>query len=172
MEENAPSVESRITRWWIVLAALVFVAGSAGIILFAILTNDGQTDSAEVHNGISIDVVTRIAEWKGNKKGAFTLSFDDSMISQADVAVPAMLERELVGTWFINPGKEYYLQRQQVWEQILPAAGHELANHTMHHEGAKDLVEAEYEIGESARIIWSLRPAGASNLDSSPFPRD
>jgi hypothetical protein len=109
MEENAPSVESRITRWWIVLAALVFVAGSAGIILFAILTNDGQTDSAEVHNGISIDVVTRIAEWKGNKKGAFTLSFDDSMISQADVAVPAMLERELVGTWFIRCGSRSYL---------------------------------------------------------------
>jgi hypothetical protein len=164
MEENVPLVESRITRWRKVLPALVVIAGSVGIVLFAILTHDGKTDSAEVHNIASINVVTRIAEWKGNKKGAFTLSFDDSMVSQADVAVPAMLERGLVGTWFINPGKEHYQQRQQVWEQILPSAGHELANHTMHHEGAKDLDEAEFEIGETARIIWSLRPAGANKL--------
>jgi hypothetical protein len=164
MEENVPSVETRLTRWRKVLPALVLVAGGLGLVLFAILTHDGKTDSTEVQNAVSIHVVTRIAEWKGDKKGAYTLSFDDSMVSQADVAVPAMVERGLVGTWFINPGKEHYQQRQQVWEQILPAAGHELANHTMHHEGAKNLDEAEFEIGETARIIWSLRPDGASQL--------
>jgi hypothetical protein len=164
MEENVPSVECGITRWRKALLAFVLVAGGAALVIFMILANDGDTKSVEIQNLDSIQVVTTIAEWKGDKKGAFTLSFDDSMVTQADVAVPAMLERGLVGTWFINPGKEHYQQRQHVWEQILPAASHELANHTMHHEGAKDLDEAEFEIGETARIIWSLRPTGASKL--------
>lgn len=36
--------------------------------------------------------------------------------------------------------------------------GHRLGNHTMHHKGAKDLTEAEYEIGEVTRLIWRLYP--------------
>jgi len=130
------------------------VAGST-----VIETDVAGTNSSDISIG-----ATSIAKWKGDKMGAFSMSLDDSMISQADVAVPAMVERGIAGTWFINPGKSHYQQRQEVWEQTIPATDHELANHTIHHEGAGSFEEAEYEIGESARLIWSLRSPDASKL--------
>jgi hypothetical protein len=117
---------------------------------------------------------TALAKWKDNKKGAFALHFDDSTISQADNAVPAMVERGLVGTWYINPGNERYKARKQVWEVIAVNGGQELADHTMTHADDDHYIatyeEAEYEIGENARIIWSLYPATRSKLLSYCSP--
>jgi len=107
---------------------------------------------------------TAVAKWKHNKLGAFSMQFDDSMLSQADAGVPALVERGLVGTWYVNPGSSRYQDRVDVWETTCPDTGQELANHTMHHQGAQDYAEADYEIGECARIIWSLRPPDASQL--------
>ena len=117
---------------------------------------------------------TVIAKWKDNKKGAFTIHFDDSTISQADNAVPAMIERGLVGTWYVNPGNERYKARKQVWEVIALNGGEELAAHTLTHADDDHYIgtyeEADYEIGESARIIWSLYPAARSKLLSYCWP--
>ncbi len=107
---------------------------------------------------------TRIARWKHDAKGAITLRFDDSMIAQAEIAVPAMIERRLTGTWFINPATEKHKANMKLWEEICPAGGQELANHTMHHSGARDRADAEYEIGACATIINAIKPAGASPL--------
>ncbi len=107
---------------------------------------------------------TVIAQWKNDAKGVMTLRFDDSMLSQAEIAVPAMIERRLTGTWFINPASEQHKANMALWEETCPAHGQELANHTMHHSGARDHADAEYEIGACARIINSLKPPGASPL--------
>jgi hypothetical protein len=108
---------------------------------------------------------TEIARWQGNKKGAHTLNFDDSMISHADVAIPAMDERGIQGTFYVNPGTWRWSERREFWEESANLT-QEYANHTMRHEGAADYDEADYEIGETARIIWSLRPPGASRLQA------
>jgi len=100
----------------------------------------------------------QVMEFRDGKTGAFSMVFDDSMISQADTVIPLLNARGLVGTFFVNPGSERYQQRRDTWEVICPRFGHELANHTWRHEGAKDLAEAEFEIGESSRHIWKLYP--------------
>ncbi len=107
---------------------------------------------------------TMIARWKHDAKGVITLRFDDSMQAQVDIAVPAMIERRLTGTWFINPATEKHKANMKLWEETCPANGQELANHTMHHTGARDRADAEYEIGDCAKIINALKPPGASPL--------
>jgi hypothetical protein len=109
-----------------------------------------------------------VTRFRGGKPAAFTMQFDDSMESQAAIAVPQMNARGLVGTFYINPDTARYRATRGTWEVICPQSGHELANHTMRHEGARDYAEAEHEIGECARLIWRLYP-GVSKL--RPFAR-
>lgn len=107
---------------------------------------------------------TTVAPWKYNTKGAFTMSFDDSMETHAKLAMPAIIERGLVGTWFINPGQSRHKKNHKTWQLDAPKSGQELANHTWEHIGAKDLREADFQIGECARYIWALRGHEASKL--------
>jgi peptidoglycan/xylan/chitin deacetylase (PgdA/CDA1 family) len=100
---------------------------------------------------------TTITKWKDNKKGAFTMLFDDSTVTQAVNAMPAMVERGLAGTWYVNPGLSRYKNHKEVWEETCPETGQELADHTMTHGSARNYEQAEYEIGECAKIIWGIR---------------
>jgi hypothetical protein len=110
----------------------------------------------------------QVMSFRDGKDAAFTMQFDDSMESQARIALPIMNERELVGTFFVNPAHGRYQATKEAWEDICPRFGHELANHTMHHTGAKSHEEAEYEIGECSRHIWRLYPTRSKLL---PFAR-
>jgi hypothetical protein len=97
-----------------------------------------------------------VMRFKGGKLGAYSMQFDDSMMSQANVAIPHLNWRGLVGTFFVNPGRSRYQEAKYTWEVICPRFGHELANHTISHRGAKDYEEADHEIGECSRHIWRL----------------
>jgi hypothetical protein len=112
---------------------------------------------------------TTIAKWKDNKKGAYSLRFDDSMMSHHDHTIPSLVERGLVATFYINPGLERYGYGIDSWESLASRLGIELAPHTMNHTGAAHLAEVEYEIGESFRIVWDLNPPGKSKM--LPFNR-
>ena len=115
------------------------------------------------------DGTTMVASWKDNKKGAFTLRFDDSMWSHHDHAIPNLIKRGLSGSFFLNPALERYGYGINTWESLASRAGIELCPHTMYHMGASDFDEADYEIGESFRIVWSLNPPDKSKL--CPFHR-
>jgi hypothetical protein len=112
---------------------------------------------------------TVVAKWKDNKKGAYTLRFDDSMWSHRDHAVPNLIKRGLVGSFFINPATERYGYGIDTWESLVSRTGIELCPHTMNHLGAADLAEAEYEIGQAFNIVWALNPQDKSKL--YPFSR-
>ena len=114
--------------------------------------------AADAANAPSLYGKPEIMKFKGGRPAAFCMQFDDSMDCQAEFAIPEMNERGLVGTFFINPGLDRYQRHKEVWEAVCPKYGHELADHTMHHQGAKDEKEADYEIGECARRIWRLYP--------------
>ena len=107
---------------------------------------------------------TKVAKWKYNARGAFTMSFDDSMNTHANTAMPAVIERGLIGTWFINPGKSRHRDNRTVWEMDGPKSGQEYANHTWEHKGAGSYREADFQIGETARYIWNLRDPKSSKL--------
>lgn len=109
-----------------------------------------------------------VMKFRDGKVGAYSMQFDDSMVSQANTAIPHLNWRGLVGTFFVNPGKSRYQEGKYTWEVICPKFGHELTNHTMNHRGAKDYEEADCEIGECSRHIWKLYPGKSKLL---PFAR-
>jgi hypothetical protein len=98
-----------------------------------------------------------VLKFRDGKLGAYSMQFDDSRLSQANIMIPHLNWRGLVATFFVNPGNRNYENTAYIWEVICPKFSHELANHTMHHKGAKDYEEAEYEIGECSRHIWGIQ---------------
>lgn len=114
---------------------------------------------------------TIVCKWKDGKVAAFSVGGDDSLRSQLYFAIPEMDKRGLRGTWWVNPGRGgsvNYKNQDDSWAQcwiachkewqVAAERGHDFANHSMHHLGAKSYQEAEYEIGETARIIWQTNP--------------
>jgi len=97
-----------------------------------------------------------IAPFFNGAAGAVSLQFDDSMPSQLQNAVPLLKARGLHATFFVNPGQGHYKAHSHDWEVELPAAGHEIGNHTMNHTGAKDATEAEKQIAECSDVINRL----------------
>jgi len=151
-----------------VVSTMLFLVSAA--LLAAAVGCEGGAASEEPGPGPSASLYGKpeVMQFRDGKRGAVSLRFDDSMLSQADLAIPHLDERGLVGTFFVNPDLDRYTARRKVWEVVCPRAGHELANHTMHHLGAKTYEEAEYEIGECSRHIWSLYPERSKLL---PFAR-
>lgn len=113
---------------------------------------------------------TRIARWLDDKQAAFVLMFDDSTPSQVKHAVPELVQRGLVATFYVNPGKGEWQALRAAWEREIPAAGMEYGNHTMSHKGVSDLDHAEREIGGCNAIITELFPDRVPKLISFAKP--
>jgi hypothetical protein len=107
---------------------------------------------------------TSIAKWKDGKKGAYSLRFDDSMWSHHDHAIPNLVKRGLVGSFYLNPATGRYGYGIDSWESLVSRTGIELCPHSMNHTGAADFEEADYEAGESFRTVWRLNPPDKSKL--------
>lgn len=93
-------------------------------------------------------VVTPFAH---GRRGAFSLEFDDSMTSQIQNVLPLLAQYRFPATFYINPGRNDY--RKDVWEEQVPKAGHELADHTLHHGDTVGAGQAAQEIGPVAKTI-------------------
>ena len=99
-----------------------------------------------------------IAKWYNNYDAAISLRFDDAHGSHVEFVVPLLNEFNFKATFMVIPKRRGYLKYKDFWEQELPKMGHHLGNHTMHHRGAETVDEAEYEIGETSRLIRSIYP--------------
>jgi len=113
---------------------------------------------------------TRIAKWKGDKTAAFMLMFDDSAQSQVKLAVPEMVKREMVGTFYINAGSGQYNALREDWEKKLPLLGMEIANHTFTHKGAKDVADLDDELAKNNEVIYRVVSGGKPRLVSFGIP--
>jgi peptidoglycan-N-acetylglucosamine deacetylase len=99
--------------------------------------------------------------WPEHKQGAISLSFDDGMRSQFEIALPALNERSLQATFYLNPrGCDEDADRTQSWQDYLkkwtPAfqAGHEIGNHSLSHPCSLNINEPWLE-GKNL-LDWSL----------------
>ncbi|MCL1910089.1 MAG: hypothetical protein FWG05_04040 [Kiritimatiellaeota bacterium] len=89
----------------------------------------------------------RILKWPDGKRGAFMLLFDDSCETHITRAIPELIARDLVGTFYINPGNGPYLNRRKDWEETYSNDWRVvIANHTFKHKGAPDLATVEEDI--------------------------
>lgn len=112
----------------------------------------------------------RVARWKDDKKAAFLLMFDDSWPSHWQVAVPALVARKMTATFYINPGKGEYQKFKDKWEKEIWTNGVVYGVHTMTHQGVKDVANAEYEIGECAKIVAATGSGKTPRLISWAMP--
>jgi peptidoglycan/xylan/chitin deacetylase (PgdA/CDA1 family) len=113
---------------------------------------------------------TRIAHWKGDKTAAFMLMFDDSAQSQVKLAVPELVKREMVGTFYVNAGSGQYNALREDWEKKLPQLGMEIANHTFTHKGAKDVADLDDELAKNNEVIYRVVSGGKPKLVSFGIP--
>jgi peptidoglycan/xylan/chitin deacetylase (PgdA/CDA1 family) len=69
--------------------------------------------------------------WPGGRRAAVVLTYDDTLVSQLDIAIPALDAAGLKGTFFLIGGK---ITPEQIarWRSAA-AEGHELGNHTIRH---------------------------------------
>ena len=86
--------------------------------------------------------------------------FDDSIPSHVKHVVPELTKRGFTGTFYINPGAGHYAKDRQAWEQDIPGAGFELANHTLTHQGGATTADIAQEIrcNEAIRASTPARP--------------
>jgi peptidoglycan/xylan/chitin deacetylase (PgdA/CDA1 family) len=101
---------------------------------------------------------TEVLKWKDGKQAVFMLEFDDSCASHVKIAIPEMVKRGLVGTFYINPGNGPYKSQRQAWERDIPAAGMEYGNHTFTHVGALSVEEWDQELAKSQEVINKIFP--------------
>jgi hypothetical protein len=113
---------------------------------------------------------TKIERWKDGKTAAFMLMFDDSWPSHWQVVAPELVKRAMTATFYICPGKGEYLKFADQWEKELWKQGMVYGVHTMTHQGVKDLENAQYEIGENARVIRRIVPGTSGKLVSYAQP--
>jgi len=113
---------------------------------------------------------TRVARWKDDRTAAFLLMFDDSWPSHFQVAAPELAKRQMIATFYICPAKGEYQKFAREWEENLWKMGMVYGDHTMTHNGVKDLENAEYEIGECANVIRKIVPGKPDRLVSYAQP--
>ena len=113
---------------------------------------------------------TRIAKWKDDRKAVFLLMFDDSCPSHWQIAIPALVARNLVATFYINPGKAEYSKFKGKWENEIWKTGMVYGDHTMTHQGVKNLENADWEIGACAKVITDIGPGKKPRLISWGMP--
>jgi len=97
-----------------------------------------------------------VARWRHGRQAAFVMMFDDGCPSHLERVVPALHERGLVGTFYLNPGAHWH--DAAGWARVAATTAMEVANHTLHHRGAKDAAQAEEEIAACQRIVLALHP--------------
>lgn len=111
-------------------------------------------------------------EWPEQVAGAVSLTFDDGMRSQREIAVPLLDRHDLKATFYLNP-KDDFATALAPW-QAAAAAGHELGNHTVNHpcsknfsfitenrrQGLEDMSweQMAWEIDETSRRLDALVP--------------
>jgi peptidoglycan/xylan/chitin deacetylase (PgdA/CDA1 family) len=113
---------------------------------------------------------TRIAKWQQDKKAVFVLMFDDSWPSHFEVAVPELVKRDMIATFYINPGKGEYKVFKSKWENEVWKTGMVYGNHTFTHQGVRDVEHAKQEFGQCTEAILAMVPGKKPRLISYAQP--
>ena len=99
---------------------------------------------------------TRVAKWKDDRTAVFLPYFDDGWPSHWQVAIPELVKRGMIGTFYLNPAKGEYKKFEEKWIKEIPQTGMVYADHTMTHKGVEDMENAEWEIGACAEYIREI----------------
>jgi peptidoglycan/xylan/chitin deacetylase (PgdA/CDA1 family) len=138
-------------------AMMKFIAAFLASILLAV----------QVHAAVGD---TTVAKWQNDAKAVFLLMFDDSWPSHFEVAVPELVKRDMIATFYICPGKGEYKVFKDKWEKEIWKTGMVYGNHTFTHGGVRDLDHAKEEIGKANDAIYDMVPGKKPRLISYAQP--
>jgi hypothetical protein len=110
--------------------------------------------------------------WPEGCRGAVSLTFDDGLSSQLDVAVPTLNRFGLRGTFYISPKGDNWREALAPWLEVYKA-DHEIGNHSLSHicsrafrpepdaRGLENLTldDIEADVCEAERRLSELFPA-------------
>ena len=115
---------------------------------------------------------TPLSPWPDACQGAVSLTFDDGVPSQLNIAIPMLDKYGLQATFYVNPRENY--QEQLIPWRAAALTGHEIGNHTISHPCSKNfafisdsgrrgleemtLDDMEAEIVEAGRRISAVIP--------------
>jgi hypothetical protein len=99
-----------------------------------------------------------ICKWFDGRQTAHSIRFDDSHPTHILHVIPLLREYGYKGTFMINPGKSNYENHREAWEACAAEGDQEFTNHTHHHRGCTDDEDADRELGDCSRYIWSQFP--------------
>jgi peptidoglycan/xylan/chitin deacetylase (PgdA/CDA1 family) len=95
--------------------------------------------------------------WPDGQKMAISLSYDDALNSQLDIAIPALEKHGLAASFYLTLASPVVRHRLSEW-RAAAMKGHELGNHTIYHPCSATLPDRDwvknyhdiddYEIGE------------------------
>ena len=77
--------------------------------------------------------------WPESYRGAISISFDDGMESQLNIAIPELDMRDFKATFYLNPRDSSFNSQTISWKESLmrwvphQSKGHEIGNHTVNH---------------------------------------
>jgi peptidoglycan/xylan/chitin deacetylase (PgdA/CDA1 family) len=113
-----------------------------------------------------------VSPWPAACQGAVSLTFDDGLASQLELAIPLLDKYGLQATFYVPPRDEY--ETQLIPWRAAAQTGHEIGNHTISHPCSKNfafiadtgrkaleemtLDDIEAEIAEASRRIRSVIP--------------
>src|SRR5690606_1923741 len=89
---------------------------------------------------------SQVARWKDNRTACFLLMFDDSMPSAFQVAIPELVKRNMIATFYVNPGKYEWTSNAAQWETVIPQKGMVYGNHTWDHSDTTTLTGMDDQI--------------------------
>lgn len=98
----------------------------------------GSTEAVGQENEVPVRDISNpsveICDWRWNRTGAVSLTFDDGLNSQAMIAAPILAQRDLDGTFFITTDNcEIPFGANWTDWQNVSDMGHEIGSHTISH---------------------------------------
>lgn len=125
------------------------------VLLFALLT--------AVAAAAQQDTKISIARWPDDKAAAVSLTFDDGMDTQLDVAAPILARHNLRATFFVTTGKDPWHKRPREWRQLADL-GNELGIHTVQHPCLLEQIQPHAQEYTPAMMEAEIRDSAASIL--------
>ena len=112
-----------------------------------------------------------VTDFRDNRKGAVSISFDDGNQSPVTNGVPQMNARNIRGTFFIQTS---YGELSLETLRELASQGHEIGSHSVSHVDLTLLSETDlrWELSESQRLINLNIPAATCVSFSYPYGRE
>lgn len=105
----------------------------------------------------AVDCV-RIAKWKGDRKAAFQLAFDDGCKTHLEKVVPLLSRYRVPGTFYIPGGWDIVYNASNEWKKAAATPYVDLGNHTFVHGDIPDQKTLEEQLKLENELIRSLTP--------------